>query len=72
MKILEWLKSQFTKPKEEKSEMPDENEVAQTEQPAVTDNTDVVLAKLKELVVAAGDKAHTVIDDLIAVVKKLV
>nr|WP_310615836.1 hypothetical protein [Pantoea cypripedii] len=70
-RFLIWLKSLFTKPKEEKSEMPDE-EVVQNEQPAVTDNTDVILAKLKELVVAAGDKAHTVIDDLIAVVKKLV
>ncbi|MBP2197207.1 hypothetical protein [Pantoea cypripedii] len=71
MKFIEWLKSLFIKPKEEKSEMPDENEVVQTEQPAATDITEVVLAKLKELVVAAGDKAHTVIDDLIAVAKKL-
>ncbi|MDF7657619.1 hypothetical protein PUG81_01460 [Erwiniaceae bacterium L1_54_6] len=71
MKIIEWLKSHFINPKEEKSEMPDENEVVQTEQPAATDITEVVLAKLKELVVAAGDKAHTVIDDLIAVAKKL-
>ncbi|QGY29062.1 hypothetical protein [Pantoea cypripedii] len=71
MKLIEWLKSLFVKPKEEKSEMPDENEVVQTEQPAATDITEVVLAKLKELVVAAGDKAHTVIDDLIAVAKKL-
>jgi hypothetical protein len=65
------LKSLFIKPKEEKSEMPDENEVVQTEQPAATDITEAVLVKLKELVVAAGDKAHTVIDDLIAVAKKL-
>lgn len=71
MKIIEWLKSHFIKPKEEKSEMPDENEVVQTEQPAATDDSEAVLAKLKELVAAAGAQAHAVFDDLIALAKKL-
>ncbi|WP_342753752.1 hypothetical protein AAGQ96_12860 [Pantoea sp. MBD-2R] len=36
-----------------------------------TDNTDAVLARLKKLVEAAGAQAHAVIDDLIALAKKL-
>ncbi|WP_158781602.1 hypothetical protein [Pantoea sp. BAV 3049] len=37
----------------------------------VTDKTDLVLAKLKELVAAAGAQTHEVIDDLIELAKKL-
>ncbi len=51
--------------------MPEENEVVDP-QPVVVDNTDAVLAKLKELVAAAGAQAHAVIDDLIELAKKLV
>jgi hypothetical protein len=41
------------------------------EGPATSDNTEAVLAKLKELVAAAGAQAHAVFDDLIALAKKL-
>ena len=48
----------------------------ETEQPVpeavvVIDRIDLVMAKLKELVAAAGSQAHTVIDDLIDLAKKL-
>ncbi|WP_277971765.1 hypothetical protein [Pantoea agglomerans] len=39
---------------------------------APNDTTDAVLAKLKELVSAAGQQAYAVIDDLIELAKKLV
>ncbi|WP_037379648.1 hypothetical protein [Serratia sp. M24T3] len=40
-------------------------------EPEITE-TDAVLAKLKELVAAAGSQAHAYIDDLIELAKKLV
>lgn len=73
-KFLNWLKGLFIHTKEEKTEMSEPlNEVTEQQPaPSTTDNTDVVLAKLKELVAAAGAQAHAVIDDLIALAKKLV
>ena len=46
---------------------------AEQQQPATeaTDKTDAVLAKLKELVAAAGAQSHAVFDDLIDLAKKL-
>ncbi len=41
------------------------------EQPVVN-NSDAVLAKLKELVAAAGAQTHAVFDDLVDLAKKLV
>lgn len=44
-------------------------------QPAINQevsNSDAVLAKLKELVAAAGAQAHAVFDDLVELAKKLV
>ncbi|WP_208952088.1 hypothetical protein, partial [Rahnella sp. ChDrAdgB13] len=41
------------------------------EEPEVTE-TDAVLAKLKELVAAAGAQSHAVFDDLVELAKKLI
>ncbi|MFD3225684.1 hypothetical protein [Rahnella aceris] len=41
-------------------------------QQPVVNNSDAVLAKLKELVAAAGAQTHAVFDDLVELAKKLV
>jgi hypothetical protein len=58
-----------TQTEEQNMSEPLNDEVVQ--QPVVN-NCDAVLAKLKELVAAAGAQTHAVFDDLVELAKKLV
>jgi len=75
-RFLAWLKSIYFKPapaetpQREEQTMPDQVENAAEEQTAT--ESDALVAKLKELVAAAGAQAHVVFDDLVDLAKKLV
>lgn len=79
--LLEFIKKHFKpapaetkKPEEQNMSEPLNDEVVEP-QPVVNqevNNSDAILAKLKELVTAAGGQAHAVFDDLVELAKKLV
>ena len=81
MKLIQWLKSLFTKeskPMTDTSVAPVVDPAAVAPETVKTDveqvKTDVELfeAKLKELVTAAGSQAHAVFDDLCKLAKQLI
>ena len=83
MKIIQWLKSLFTKESKSMTE-PVTNEQPVVANPVATPETvkteveqvktDVELfeAKLKELVTTAGSQAHAVFDDLCKLAKQII
>lgn len=81
MKIIQWLKSLFTKeskPMTDTAAAPVADPAAVAPETVKTDveqvKTDVELfeAKLKELVTTAGSQAHAVFDDLCKLAKQLI
>ncbi|WP_208952663.1 hypothetical protein [Rahnella sp. ChDrAdgB13] len=81
-RFLAWLKSIYIKPATAETPTPKETimseplvDAAVEQRPVVNqevNNSDAVLAKLKELVAAAGAQTHAVFDDLVDLAKKLV
>jgi len=81
MKIIQWLKSLFTK---ESKSMTDTAavpaadpalaapEAVKTEVEQVKTDVELFEAKLKELVTTAGSQAHAVFDDLCKLAKQLI
>lgn len=75
-RFLAWLQSIYIKPAvaetQENTQMTDTTaDLTATPEETTQTEVDAVLAKLKELVTAAGAQAHVVFDDLAALAKKL-
>lgn len=78
-KLINWLKGLFIHPKEETTQMTDQvvevQPVAVTAavvQQAAPSDADILLAKVKEVLVKLGHNVEPVFDEVVALAKKLV